>query len=117
MLHSLELTSRFTIVFIYFIIIPIIWALLLDRKLATHFKITITILFGLSIACVLDYERKIDLFYMLSRFCEVMQNNFHGSEAQCMFLCGILIPSIITILLLLIPKKTEIVQVREESEL
>src|SRR3954452_14468300 len=90
---------------IYFVIIPITWTLLLDRKLKTRYLITLAYGILLGIAGILEYKGKIDLFQAGVDFCVYMQTVHHCSYAESCIIWCILMPLAVTIILISLPAR------------
>ena len=88
---------------IYFVIIPITWTLVLDRKLKSSYHITLAYCILLSVAGILEYWGKIDLFQAGCDFCVYMQKVHHCSYAESCIIWCILMPLAVTIMLISLP--------------
>ncbi len=90
---------------IYFVIIPLTWTLVLDRKCKTRYKITIAYSLCLAAAGILEYKNKLDLFQLGVDFCVYMQKVHHCSYAESCIIWCILMPLAITIIFISLPAK------------
>jgi hypothetical protein len=90
---------------IYFVIIPITWTLVLDRKLKSNYLVTLAYCVLLGIAGILEYGGKIDLFKAGCDFCVYMQKVHHCSYAESCIIWCILMPLAVTIMLVSLPER------------
>jgi hypothetical protein len=90
---------------IYFVIIPITWTLVLDRKLKSNYLVTLAYCVLLGIAGILEYQGKIDLFQAGCDFCVYMQKVHHCSYAESCIIWCILMPLAVTIILISLPER------------
>jgi hypothetical protein len=90
---------------IYFVIIPITWTLVLDRKLKSRYLITLAYCMLLGFAGILEYSRKIDLFQAGVDFCVYMQKVHHCSYAESCIIWCILMPLAVTIIFISLPER------------
>ena len=93
---------------IYFVIIPITWTLVLDRKLKSNYLVTLAYCVLLGIASIFEYRGKIDLFKAGCDFCVYMQKVHHCSYAESCIIWCILMPLAVTIILIALPEKKRI---------
>jgi hypothetical protein len=92
---------------IYFVIIPITWTLVLDRKLKSNYLITLAYCIILGFAGIQEYRHKIDLFQAGCDFCVYMQSMHHCSYAESCIIWCILMPLAVTIMLIALPQRKE----------
>jgi len=90
---------------IYFVIIPITWTLVIDRKLKSRCLVTLAYCMLLGFAGVLEYEHKINLFQAGCDFCVYMQQVHHCSYAESCIIWCILMPLAVTIMLISLPQR------------
>ena len=88
---------------IYFVIIPITWTIVIDRKLKSKYLFTFAYSILLCFAGILEYQHKIDLFQVGCDFCVYMQKVHHCSYAESCIIWCILMPLAVTIILISLP--------------
>lgn len=93
---------------IYFVIIPITWTLVIDRKLKSNYLVTLAYCILLGFAGILEYRGKIDLFQAGCDFCVYMQKVHHCSYAESCIIWCILMPLAVTIILIALPERKKI---------
>ncbi len=101
---------------IYFMIIPITWTLVLDRKFKSNYLVTVAYCVLLCIAGIFEYWGKIDLFWAGCDFCVYMQKVHHCSYAESCIIWCILMPLAVTIMLISLPgRKVKLIN-REDAK-
>ncbi len=91
---------------VFCILLPLAWAMLLDKKFQTRSAFTLSCLLCMCVAGVLHFDRKLDVSRLVKNFCIRMQHLQHTTYAQSCLIWCFIAPAVVTMGVLLLPGKT-----------
>ena len=103
MLQSFALSYTNINLLVFLVIIPMIWAFILDRKMQAKWRFKIIFFGVIVVLAFLNFFRVIDLFQAGVNFCTKMMHVHHCTYAESCVIWCVLFPMVVTIVLASLP--------------
>ncbi|MEO6820885.1 MAG: hypothetical protein ABI204_14220 [Ginsengibacter sp.] len=105
MLKPFELSYTNINLLVFLVIIPIVWASILDRKLHAKWRFKIIFSGVILMLGILHFFGTINLFQAGVNFCEKMMHVHNSTYAESCVIYCVLLPLVVTIVLVSLPMK------------
>ena len=105
MLQPFELSYTNMNLLVFLVIIPMVWAFILDRKLQSRWKFTIIFSLVILVLGSLHFIGTINIFQAGVNFCTKMMHVHNSTYAESCVIWCVLFPLVVTIVLVSLPMK------------
>ena len=105
MLQPFELSYTNINLLVFLVIIPMVWAFILDRKLQAKWRFKIIFFGAILLLGSLHFFGVINLFQAGVRFCEKMMHVHNCTYAESCVIWCVLFPLVVTIVLVSLPMR------------